>query len=57
VYVRLPDETVEELDAWVEELRAGVPGGSGITRSDLIRDVVVKAMAERHKARKGKARR
>lgn len=56
IYVRLPPETVEELDAWVEELRASVPGGSGISRSDVIRDVVVKTMSER-RAAKGKGKR
>jgi len=56
IYVRLPTETVADLDAWVEELRASVPGGSAISRSDVIRDLVIQAMADRKKGRKGSKR-
>jgi hypothetical protein len=41
----VPGATLAGLDAWVEELRVGV-GGSGITRSDLIRDILARAVAE-----------
>jgi len=51
VYVRFPTDAVGELDEWVEELRGSVPGGSGISRSDLIRDVVLAALAERREKR------
>jgi hypothetical protein len=54
VYVRLPAEALAKLDAWVEELRTSVPGGTGISRSDLIRDVVVKAVEEREGGSKAK---
>jgi len=58
VQVRLPEEEIEELDAWCEELRVGgAIGTSGVTRSDLIRDIVGKALRERREARKGKAKR
>ena len=46
VHVTLPAETIGGLDEWVEELRATVPGGGGISRSSLIRDVLQKAVAE-----------
>lgn len=57
VNVRLPDEDIEELDAWVEEVRAsGALGTSGATRSDLIREAVQAKLRERREARKGKKR-
>jgi Arc/MetJ-type ribon-helix-helix transcriptional regulator len=56
IYVRLPVDIVENLDEWVEELRTSVPGGTGITRSDVIRDLVVLAIKER-RAKKSKAKR
>lgn len=46
VYVRLPEETLSALDAHLETLQGERPGMSGITRSDLIRDLLVKAVAE-----------
>ena len=47
------------LDEWVEELRAsGAIGTSGVTRSDLIRDLVMQATRTRREARpKGRAKR
>jgi len=51
VNTRLPDEAIVELDEWVEELRAGgAIGTSAVTRSDIIRDVVLKALKERREA-------
>lgn len=50
--MRVPTETLEALDAWVEELRASTPGGSAISRSDLIRDLLAKAVAGRGKRRR-----
>jgi hypothetical protein len=47
VHILLPEETVEALDAWVVEAQATLPGGSGITRADLIRDLLRRAVAER----------
>ena len=49
VLVMLPAPTIAALDAWVEELRASTPGGSAISRSDLIRDLLAKAVAGRGK--------
>lgn len=57
VYVRLPDEELATLDEWVEELKVERPGMSGITRSDLIRDIVMGATTARRKTRKGKGKR
>ena len=48
----LPGAVVENLDAWVDELKASTPGGSAITRADLIRDLLAKALEGRGK--KGK---
>lgn len=56
INVRLPDDVIEELEEWVEEIRAERPGMSGVTRSDLIRDIVVAALAAR-KPTKAKAKR
>ena len=56
VYVRFSEETIEALDARLEELRAERPGMSGITRSDLIRDLVTQALGEQRPARKGARR-
>ncbi len=47
VHLRLPDRVIDGLDAWVEQAAASTPGGSGITRSDLIRDILARAVAER----------
>ena len=57
IFVRIPEEEVEALDAWVEELRVERPGMSGITRSDLIRDSVMAATrAHREKKLADKAK-
>lgn len=47
VLVRVPDELLEELDLWKEQVRAAETGTSNITRSDLIRDILAKAVAQR----------
>lgn len=48
-------ETIEALDAWVEELRETQFGASGMARTDLIREIVAKAIEEhqRDKRKKG----
>lgn len=51
VHIVLPAELVAELDAWVDEARVALPGGSGITRADLIRDLLHNALSERRQAR------
>jgi metal-responsive CopG/Arc/MetJ family transcriptional regulator len=57
VQVRLPEDEIEELEAWAAEVAAsGAVGTGGTTRSDVIRDIVGKALRER-KAQKGKAKR
>lgn len=45
--VRCPDTLIVGLDDWVEELREKHVGMSGITRADLIRDILMRAVAER----------
>lgn len=58
IYVRFPDETIAALDARLEEMRAEHPGMSGITRSDLIRDLVTQALHRpRAKPQKSNAKR
>jgi hypothetical protein len=54
----LDAETVEGLDAWVEELRATQFGASGMARTDLIREILGRAVREhqRDKRKKGTKR-
>jgi Arc/MetJ-type ribon-helix-helix transcriptional regulator len=50
--VRLTDEIIDELDEWAAEVREGDTfGASGASRSDIIREIVVKALRERREAR------
>jgi len=49
VHLRFPADVVAELDAWVEEMRASFPGLGGISRTDLVRDIVLRALADRKK--------
>lgn len=49
VYVLVPQDTLDGLDMWVEELRESQLGMSGITRADLIRDILARALADRKK--------
>ena len=57
LHIRAPVTLLAALDEWTEELKGELPGGSGITRTDLIRDLLQKAVDERQKARKGKTKR
>jgi hypothetical protein len=46
--VRLTEDIISELDEWAAEVREGETfGASGASRSDIIREVVVKALRER----------
>jgi len=57
IYVRLPDEEVEALDQWVKEIQAENPGlMSGITRSDLIRDIVMAATRARREGKSDRSK-
>lgn len=47
VLLVLPGAMVEYFDAWVVQLRKSTPGGSAITRADLIRDLLARAVEER----------
>lgn len=49
VMLRCPDWLIGELDRWVAELREENIGMSGITRSDLIRNVLMRAVEDRQK--------
>lgn len=53
VHMKFPQELLDGLDAWVEELQATVPGGASINRSALIRDLLERALRE-HEASKKK---
>lgn len=44
--MRMPDDILAGLDAWVDEMNAGRALGR-VTRSDLIRAVLEKAIRER----------
>lgn len=56
LFLRAEKALVTRLDAWVEEIRVERPGFRGVTRTDLIRDILEKAVAE-HEASKGKPKR
>jgi hypothetical protein len=54
ISIRVPGDLLEELDLWVEEIRAsGGIGTSDVTRSDIVRDIVRRALEERRAARTG----
>ena len=57
IQVRLPEDDIQELEAWVSEMRSERPGMSGITRSDLMRDIIMNATAEHREARMKSAKR
>jgi hypothetical protein len=44
--LRLAPDLVEQLDAWVDELQSKQPGFR-LTRTGLVRDIVIKALQER----------
>ena len=46
LYVRISGELDADLDAWVEALKAKHPGFS-ISKSDLVRDVLIRAVRDR----------
>ena len=46
VHLEVPDDVLAGFDRWVEELQVSVPGGAGISRADLMRDVLAKALRE-----------
>lgn len=46
ILLTLTPEIIEGLDAWVEEIRATQIGGSGVTRTDLARDILARAIGE-----------
>jgi hypothetical protein len=51
IYLRVPEDAIEELDRWVDELRAAQPGMSGISRADLMRDILVREANTHREAR------
>jgi hypothetical protein len=55
LYLRVPVELLELLDAWVEERRAA-RHGLNATRSDLVREVLYEAALARKKPAKGRGR-
>ena len=46
VGLELPDEMIAGYERWLAEVQRTVPGGSGISRADLMRDVLAKALEE-----------
>lgn len=56
VQVRLPDDILAAIDEELDKLRGQHPGLSGITRSDFIRDCVLKVIAELNATSKRKKR-
>ncbi len=59
IQLLVPDDVLRAYDAWLSEVQASVPGGEGITRPDIMRDVLARAVrarmakAARAKRRKG----
>lgn len=53
--VRMPQRALDELDAWAAEENAKA-GYKRVTRSDLIRDIVLERLAERRGTADGVAR-
>ena len=51
LYVRSPASLADHLDEWVQELRDKNIGMGGISRADLIRDILLRAVLE-HRAAK-----
>lgn len=52
--VRLQDELLAELDVWLGEVRGAAIGTSTVTRSDLVRDIIGRAVEE-HRAQRAAA--
>ena len=51
ISIRIPDELLDELDAWAKEVRETGIGTSSVTRSDIVRDIVRRALEERRARR------
>lgn len=51
IAIRIPADLLEELDSWAEEVRESGIGTSSVTRSDIVRDIVKKALEERRAQR------
>lgn len=50
VQIRVTDEELARLDRWVEKQQKGRPGSSGVTRSSLVRDLVMAEIERRETA-------
>ena len=48
LFVRITQELDADLDTWLDEVRALHPGFS-VSKSDLVRDVLIQALRERRK--------
>lgn len=44
IHLVLPDRLIAGYDRWLERVQLTVPGGLGITRADLMRDVLEKGL-------------
>lgn len=44
IHLVLPDRLLAGYDRWVERVQLAVPGGLGISRADIMRDVLEKAL-------------
>ena len=51
----LSEELILGLDEWVDEIRRTQLGGSGVSRTDLARDILARAVDEHRRARSGSA--
>jgi hypothetical protein len=47
----LSEDLIAGLDEWVDEIRSTQIGGSGVTRTDLARDLLARAVDEHRRAR------
>lgn len=48
--INVPQSLMDGLDAWVEKVRAGNPLHASLTRTDIIRAVLTRAIEEKGKA-------
>jgi len=53
ISIRLPEEVIDRLDAYVNDLRSITPG-INITRTDAARAILVKYLPEKTTARKSR---
>lgn len=51
VQIRLTNQETERLDEWISSLQKGRLGGSGVSRTSLLRDLLVSEMGQRERVK------